>query len=103
MVHGRDSENATQGQGSENVTQGQGGQGLIGVLVCKLRSEEALFKWEMGGIEMTVLNECIAVSNCHFSFIQMGFLVMHSERIRWLVFLVCRRLHGVLGGVPPQR
>ena len=52
MVRGRDSENVTQGQGSENGTQGQGGQGLIGVLVCKLRSEEALFKWEMGGIEM---------------------------------------------------
>ena len=54
---------------------------------------------------MAVLNECIPVSNCHLSFrislksdslLAMG--VMHSERIRWLVFLVCRRLHGVLGG-----
>ena len=49
MVRGRD---------PENVTQGQGGQGLTGV------QEE----WEMGEIEKTVLNECLAVSNCHFSF-----------------------------------
>ena len=53
-----------------------------------------------------MLNECIALSNCHFSFIQMGFFagmgVMHSERIRWLVFLVCRRLHGVGRGPSPK-
>ena len=52
-----------------------------------------------------MLNECIPVSNCNLS-LRISFKSdslpawgsLHSERIRWLVFLVCRRLHGVLGG-----
>ena len=38
---------------------------------------------------------CLIVTSLSFKW---GMGVMHSERIRWLVFLVCKRLHGVLGG-----